>query len=1213
MSYNAVDPNGPRSFAEFKASPSFHTTQRQLLERIAQCDRFAGERFTAQEAEQIRDGLNAFRDHLLLNDGETFFNTALPKLFGSGKRYFDNFCLRLAQDDIDLHLRKTALRELAADLPLCRSSEAAFRAASAALSRKPGGLHGEFHALLLQRIDALLRQVVKLDPHGAPLTGEALAQRETYLRGMEVHAVNRLKLELDLPGAEPDDRYTCDSVVTRGLIRHAQDLLRSELHPAVLARDLAESYMQQLWELLPPEDRSPKAELSDSVGRIGEANARMRATFGDVPLDHLLLLDDDTGQTFWQKDLSLLTHDLLKSLEAQDLVVRQEPGKLLSGFSEQRHWDLLHVDWRLFLVNERDHLQSPPALVPVRLHHALALLHRMPRQLPVHALTTTLLDGGRLENLKKLPAHWLEDEAQCLQHCRALSDPCLKDWVAAAHPLPPLQKRMLTAAMTQLDQPESLAAMMAGDNSATARDWIEWAGGFGVVRQLLSSQPGAEVVPFWTERIEPLLLIVGAEEVQQFFGNDPATSLITLAVNAAPVPVLRQLLFLTITTREAGIISNDRFFSAIRIPIQTLMKEGRQEAFDAYLDRLDLVCCAHWLIPAQMRRLLEGPHHGDGCRGAMQAGRAAMVHAFHSLVRLAHSRGDLTTDMARGMIMGTPPAKHSCGWEAIDHRHPAALAAHLQQVQDGVHAQLIAPHELRDLLKCENDTQRPGLGLMLLDADARHPCLDAWIQAVANAHRAGLLTPQDITALLHAHSRTGTPVLHRIMANEHRRDAAVSWLDLVRQMSAANALPAGEVVPLLESRLRSSQGSGETVLSEAVKGMFPEGAIRATLTLYGRAHQMGLVSKQELMTLLRADMDDADKAPFLIVAIHCGRVTELIEYLDGIRELAEGGQLDGSALLKLLDVGNPRKESALTVAMINRNLPAVAAILEASLALAEQGLLSGDRWCRLMMPVHYGRPIYELSACDDHELLRLFEGAIQRAEQGGLLGGKVGGDLALLWQQFRNALPEVQQAMQAQEALAPPTRLTDTAVVDAPAAGPRAPVGDARPIQAQAQGQAQGQAQAPHPANARVAARPPQAAPAQAGQPPAARLAQAERPSAAAGRAALERAAMAARAQAPVPEPQPAPRRPQDVPAPPPPAPHRPQREGIVRPAVPFRPRPLDAEPPPLPQRPLRPAAEPPGQAQAQPQRPRPAPQAAAALPPPAAQARPPLPARRLP
>ncbi len=1136
VSYNAIEPNGADSFEDFKASAAFKTAQGQFLERVAACEQFASQHFSAREAAKIRSGLDAFRTNLLLNDGATFFNAALPKLYGSGKRHFDHFCLRLAQEDIDLHQRKTALRELAAELHLCRSSGAAFRTASKALSRKPGGLHGEFHELLLQRINALLREVVKRGPNGEPLTGEALAKRERFLRGMEVHAVNRLRMELDLPGAELDDRYACEREVTPRLIQYAQQLLRAELHPTVLAQDLAERYLRQLRELLPPEARSPTAELTDSMGKIIEANTQMGATFGAVPLPHLLQFDEDTGETSWQNDVSLLANDLLKTLQEQGLVVRQEPGKLLSDYSHERYWDLLHLDWRLFLVSERKELHHEPALVPVQIHHALALLHRMPRLLPLHTLTDTLLSGGRPENLAALPAEWLEDEAQCQQHCSALGDERLKAWVESAGPLPTTHKRWLTSAMTQLNLHQSLTALMASDIETTARGWIELAGGFGLLRRLLASQPSADVVPLWTQTCRDCVPAAQVNDLLNLFGTDSYTSLVTLAMQSASRPVLTQVLMMALEAREAGVLSNAQLNMVLRTPIQQLMKEGRVEAFREYADQLVGAANGKWLSPSHIRGLLEGPHHGEGCRGAMQGGHAALVHAFHSAVHMQHEQGNLTTDMARSMAMGTPVGRDSCGWVAMDQEHPAALAAHLDEVLDSVLMGLIPRETLCDLLQCANKSGVPGLYRMLIDAEGGHPCVDAWIEAVTKAHRHFLLTQRDVTTLLHAHDVAGTPLLHHLLHQDDARESVIPWLDVLHRLHTANVLSDGDLVPLLESRLRLRQSTGATVLSETVTGTLPEGATRNTVELYGHAQRLNLVSGSGLVKLVRAEMPDAENAPLLVVAMDCGLVAGLSEYLDGLRLLAEEGQLDEASLLKLLDASNDKKVSALTLAMINQDLPAVETFLQATLALAEQGSLTGESWCRLMMPLREGRPIYELSSDASHDVLRLFDGAIQRAEQAGLLGGSRGQELSMLWEQFRMALPEVQaslaalSARAAQEALQPPPRLPRSEAVGtvetvetvetsakgpgnrpAPPVAPRPALGVVQ--QALAQAAAHLAARPAHPAGTQ-APDAPHVFPAPAARPDAA-----ERPSVAAGRAAMARAAMAARPQPPVPVP----------------------------------------------------------------------------------------------
>lgn len=385
ISYPGPPSGQPDAFAAFRASPSFQTVRAQFFERIAQCEAFGNAHCSTREAFAITDGFDTFARDLADSDSPTYFNRWLERLYGEGKRDFDRFCLRLAQDDIDLHRRKTVLRELASELSTCRASGAAFMDAARGLDQSPGGLHGEFHEVLMQHIHEHLRQfacrVAARESSSAGQTGESgdTVQDPDPLDTMEVHVINRLKVELGLPGHDPHDPVAAAfRLVSPDQVDECLASMRAQLRPVVLARHLAERYRDQLREALPAALQAPEIDLGDHLPLVRSTVHQLNATYGTVPLHHLLEADDNGSHTRWQTDLSLLTHDLLQALERQGLIVPQPPAPLVQGQHDGRDWDLMHVDWRLFLVGEQPggrRRQAPgamasPQLLPVRSHPA---------------------------------------------------------------------------------------------------------------------------------------------------------------------------------------------------------------------------------------------------------------------------------------------------------------------------------------------------------------------------------------------------------------------------------------------------------------------------------------------------------------------------------------------------------------------------------------------------------------------------------------------------------------------------------------------------------------------------------------------------------------------------------------------------------------------------------------------------------------------------
>lgn len=955
-------PDGPSSFEAFRRSPLFERARAQILDRTADCEAFTRAHFSQREAEQMLDGFQGFRHHLTHEDGDAFFTQGLPTLYGYGKRHFDGFCLRLAQDDLDLDQRKTALRELAHQLHFCGSSGPAFLNAYLMLDRAQGGLHSEFHDALLMRMDALLTAFVNQDPPGSDPSPEAVLARQNWRRQMEVHMVNRLKLELGLPGGNPADRFSFGTNIHHPeQVPRCKAFLKQHLRPTVLARDLAERYVARLREALPAPLREPDADLSDATDLIRPVHTRLNATFGPVALHHLLAEDEATGQTRWHSDVALVALDVLDALEELGLVVRPTPIALMHSIAQDCHWELLHVDWQLFFIQERwpPATEAAPVPVPVQLRHLQRGVETSPGRSPFRPLVDAVLRSEPPARLMEIPPQWLTTQDQMRTQLQTLGSPRTVDWLArhGAEELPESVLERLLPTLTELGMSEALGKLMTPGHRFAPRDWLTLAGGVDVLHRSLrgslhqSVQPGrAACSSLWCSVLDAARSTLSGSDLQRAFLVPGQPSLVTLALLGDSDVLLQPLLGLLVEARRHQKIDNETLIRLMEVPIQHAMAQGVAASLMAYGSSLAQMARAGWLRSPALRRLLEGPVRGAGCGSAMAAGQTRVVTWWHQYVAQLHQARWLSSSDAGSLAAGEgTPGDDSAAMKAVRSGRPRSLSVHLKALLTHARTGLLPTDWLPRLLACSGGDGASALGLML-QALGHHPCLGPWRAAVAQATQDLSLNRAALCELLAAPDAAGTPFLRDLVRRSGTYDRAVEWLETVKYFHALNRIQEAQVVQLLEARGPARLGQHESALHAAMTTWTLPHAVSFFFTLFGRASALQLVSDTALGQLLNASRSDDPSISALAAAVDLQQTLRLREYLTELLWLFQHPPVAAPVRWRLLDGRLGDGPSALARAVRGGQAWAVRALLKASLQAAEQGLISGEDWCQTLLP-----------------------------------------------------------------------------------------------------------------------------------------------------------------------------------------------------------------------------------------------------------------------
>lgn len=974
VSFNALEGPGHEGFDTFRKTPLFQLAKQQFLDRIAQCEQFAHEHCTREERSSILDGLTTFRNHLLDGGGDPFFGSTLGQLYGSGKRHFDNFCLRL-QQDIDLHQRKTALRELASELYNCRSTGPAFHDAAMSLDRAPGGLHGEFHALLMQRIDALLREVVNRPIRGVQQTPENVAKRLNDLRRMEVHMVNRLKLELDLPNVGALDHFVgATSLIETYQIDEAKDLLKAELRPVLLASELAERYRAQLRNKLPPEALADNARLSDHMAAIEQAQRAVNATFGPVSLHRLLTLDDETGECQWQEDLSLLAHDLLEALATQNLIVAQPCSSVLRDRSVDGIWDLMQVDWRLFLVEQRPTLTAAPDRIPVRMQHALKFMAQVPMKAPPAALTAAVL-ADTPENLRQMPLAWLTSEANLTRFCRSLGDKQVQTLIGRERPLDHPSLSTLLPTLTDLGMWRSLATVLT-QTGHSSECLVQLGGGPALLPRALT-QPSDQTRKLWLDAFGHALPKMSGDAVKAWF-ELPTGRIRRALSNASGATILSYLKLVEAAHKKLG-FQVWKLDDLLRLDLQEMMKRGSTETLSAYADRLVALHLQGTLRVESLFTLLDGAER-KGCSGALESGHKEVVEWYDQLVLKLHDQNVFQGNRVSLLLACTPAGQDSGALKAIRNGHAAALSAHFTQLQSAFEKQVFFPEEIAELLACRDANGRAGLFTML-EQSGLQPCLKPWRLAITEFAKTQRLPEHAVMGLLAPRTADGRHLLLNLFDGAGGLQRGKAWLAEAILLKESGVLADHALTSLLDGYPRAPDNWDSSLLLDLMQSRESPEGIKQLLALFGFAHKRNKLSDGDLAQLL-IPIQGVESQRNIHTLEQLGTLTaHLGATLEGLLTLGNDGRLDGAPLLTLLHAIARLNVSSVSGPAASDIKRLIERLLATELATFDQRRIQGQLWGELLLNHDEPRAATADSREDAAAILNLLHSAVTTAEK----------------------------------------------------------------------------------------------------------------------------------------------------------------------------------------------------------------------------------------
>ncbi|WAC72913.1 hypothetical protein OU995_25940 [Roseateles sp. SL47] len=741
---------------------------------------------------------------------------------------------------------------------------------------------------------------------------------------------------------------------------------------------------------LPPEWQDGR-DLGNFMPAINDAHTRLGATFGPIPLNHLLTEDPDTGQIHWCKDLSLVALDLMESLTRQGLLVRRTPQRLMGGQSADSEWELQHLDWRLFVVMERVPPQRDFSPTSVRLHHALAWNQLKPSEPVRPAITTAVIANESPETLMTLPVTWLQQEQQVLPLLNQLGPAQTLEWLRPQLPLDNSVLKLLLPPLTDWGMHEVLAQVVESAPQKTARAWVLLAGGPGILRRAVL-QASIATQQFWINMVRNALPTLFHFEMPSIFTQPNGRTLIGAALLAGNEGTLRALLKLFSDCCETFPDRSQRWRGFLEVPVQDAMRAGSLQTLKVFAQ--EMVDMADWgrLSAGQLQPLLEGPVYGSGCAGALSAGHTDGVEWFHDLIGELGRRGLLSPSQIEAMVCSKPEEGNSGAMEAIVHVHANALRAHLMQLLNHAKAERLSSYRLTEALACRSHLGATGLGTMIERHD-EDTCRRVWIECVMQARVEDLIDTRSLVDLLSARPASGVPFIRRLIKSPVDEEARTNvWLDILAAFHSRQLLNQNEVMELLEARGRPRGSEALPMMVCALNTWAKPFAVESCIKLAFNAYQRGLISQAHLGPLINPpDSRDHSQAPALITAVKSGRLAEVEQYLDTLRAQAETAALPKEVLRDLLDGRTRPGHSALATAVAEKNTAMVELLLNASKDAVSRKLIDPEQWCELLWePEGITGPVQAYTEAPSPAVYNLLRAAASHAQRHQWLEGPAG-------------------------------------------------------------------------------------------------------------------------------------------------------------------------------------------------------------------------------
>jgi hypothetical protein len=831
------------TFADFLNDPLFDRSTQEIVARLDELARLAADH-PAQRS--VAPTFRRFRDRLLRENGR-YFDAALPALHGGGKRGLAEFCAMLKNESIDGDVRRTAVRELAAELDACapRAGLALMRAPMA-LRMAQGGLHAELH----QRIERNTEQALLQAWREAAKFGRWTTKWTT---DMEPHGIQQLRRELELPGAADEDFIANARLIPRWLVPHARRRVEDLVDPVILAGQMAVDFMAELQVAL-------RKSFKGDLGTIDPMRHKhllcvqreldgLNTRYGGVRMTSISQArDDDFTRSALVSDPALIALDLMREMHRRHLCPAPVIEPLVRWGSSTDAAVLSHVGGRIFFVEH-----PVPGLPDAeRRPAAIADLARMaaPDSTDPQAsangdwrasLVSHLIAAAPHDELASFPASWIDNQKNATALLRRLGPEGRRSWLARG-PLPEPSNTLVQQARPTVEQEETrLAADKAAREARRAGD-------------------------------------LAAAQIHRALESGDSDSLDAALRALGPFP---KRLAALLQTQSQG----------IGRPLHHVLASGHAASAALLIRAMEQLRVERHLSAREYATLLTGA-----------SSLPALAHPAALDVWLERMAKDVRAgwlDRSVAIKALTPSTRYGLGvslW-AHDSGAPECLRQWTDLVIRSARLGLVPSDEAVDILRgWKDETQPTGRQssplLRQLLRQGRHEAMAALLDGYAEAGRQGVVTGPGLMRLLQAKSDRNDVSLLQLAA-EQSVNAQESDRVVQAFMSAAlvarqrGALSSAEYL-----RLISEGDGGATVLRSLCAQPYPQ---RLGVYLKGlmSAAQSGVIPVADLTALLTAT--GADKTP--VVAPSSEAHTTLMR--EWVQDLEALQAIDGKTARKL--------------------------------------------------------------------------------------------------------------------------------------------------------------------------------------------------------------------------------------------------------------------------------------------------------------------------
>ncbi|MBB3197052.1 hypothetical protein [Roseateles terrae] len=786
-SYEGRDDVRSLAWLAFRASSLFRLIQRQWLDRVHDCDTFAARHCTDQEMAQALSGLSIFRDRLIDYDGEAYFGHRLPLLYSAGKRAMDHICLRLGQDELPLHFRRTQLLEMAKHLELCMSAGPAFIQAAEALDVNPEGLHSAVHTLMRARADEAFRTIY---------LEEQRRTGETFLASMEVHAVNRMRLEYRLPGGDRSDRYSFGPRMFKAdhQADHVQRL-RQVLAPGEMAVALADRYLAQLNDRLPPEvPRWPaRVDLNDHWPKIHAVVQALDLSLAPVSLHSLTEEDEITEAFYWRRDPSLVQRDLLQAMEDKQLTVPRAPVALLTRKDDDPSWTLQTVDRAVFYVDASSRLHPGVVHQPVRSNHLLTLDRARP--LPAFTgvperLLNHFVATQPDQELPRIPAIWLQSKVRMEPWLSRMTPGGLRSWLQTQPGPDGLQLAQLLLLCTELGKGALLQTVL--DHGPSAEIARLTALGTSYLPDAIGA---SDVLQVWKDHLMKSLQDLAPERAAQLFTRYGEGPLIPETLMEGQTDALSALLQLLERAVQCGVIPADDLHTHLGRALPEAMDAGHHDTVAVLGDFLLKAFRQGWMRSDDLLQFLHDRIPDRACAGALLNGHPECLQWYFDWIGRLLAEGALPAEGVQDLVSVLGDEGELMSHHPLGQNRATTLGVYLDGLTRFARQGLLSRDLLHEALSCDG-LEESGL-LLMVGGLPDEACLHAWRQSLLYAFEQQQISATDVETFLRGSASAEGPFMERLLADPADDRALAAWRATARWLFERNALSAMQLQQLL--------------------------------------------------------------------------------------------------------------------------------------------------------------------------------------------------------------------------------------------------------------------------------------------------------------------------------------------------------------------------------------------------------------------------------